>query len=343
MDGGMSCDWVGGSVLVRRASEFGLWRDIEKRRKILGSLFGGMLGATPRPPGFIALGRQQVCCLRGALNASGPATISIMNQSVLEQIPDTGWVAHLCNLRDLWLKQGIRIWTTDFTDFTDSTDHRRFLVSCLCDPLRLSPCTERSFVRDQFGCRFVVEGSLDDIPGVVERSPPQSMTVHNHALLPFWRQPVSLMFRAAQRNLERPPRLRGQRTRVELSLPNVLGSDALSWTLESMNLVFRGNQIASSFHMPSLTSAFAPGFWRGCAHGVLPWSVAQRWQRGIALVHVKPSFELFEPMYKHQKHSRATGRHWSHASCGVQTGLISVPSLIREECQITANQERPIL
>jgi len=40
-----------GSVLFRRESEFGLWRDIEKRRTILGSLFGGKLGASPQTLG----------------------------------------------------------------------------------------------------------------------------------------------------------------------------------------------------------------------------------------------------------------------------------------------------
>jgi|GEM_PF-6577518 len=38
--------------LVRRESEFGLWRDLEKRRKILGALSGGMLGSSPQTPGI---------------------------------------------------------------------------------------------------------------------------------------------------------------------------------------------------------------------------------------------------------------------------------------------------
>ena len=47
-------------VLVRRGSKFGLLGDIEQRTHILRELFGGMLGASPSPPGFIALGHQQV-------------------------------------------------------------------------------------------------------------------------------------------------------------------------------------------------------------------------------------------------------------------------------------------
>jgi len=48
------------SVLVRRDSEFGLSRDLEKRTQILGSSLEGCWGPAPRPPGFIALGHQQV-------------------------------------------------------------------------------------------------------------------------------------------------------------------------------------------------------------------------------------------------------------------------------------------
>jgi hypothetical protein len=49
-----------GVVLVRRDSEFGLLRDLEKRIQILGSSLVGCWGPAPRPPGFIALGHQQV-------------------------------------------------------------------------------------------------------------------------------------------------------------------------------------------------------------------------------------------------------------------------------------------
>jgi hypothetical protein len=49
-----------GLVLVRRDSEFGLLRDIEKRAQILGRSLEGCWGPAPRPPGFIALGHQQV-------------------------------------------------------------------------------------------------------------------------------------------------------------------------------------------------------------------------------------------------------------------------------------------
>ena len=48
------------SVLVRRDSEFGLLRDIEKRTQILGRSLEGCWGPAPRPPGFIALRHQQV-------------------------------------------------------------------------------------------------------------------------------------------------------------------------------------------------------------------------------------------------------------------------------------------
>jgi hypothetical protein len=48
------------SVLVRRDSEFGLLRDLERRTEILGRSLEGCWGPAPRPPGFIALGHQQV-------------------------------------------------------------------------------------------------------------------------------------------------------------------------------------------------------------------------------------------------------------------------------------------
>lgn len=41
---GEACDE---SALVRRDSEFGLLRDIEKRTQIFGDLFSGLLGAIP--------------------------------------------------------------------------------------------------------------------------------------------------------------------------------------------------------------------------------------------------------------------------------------------------------
>jgi hypothetical protein len=64
---------------------------------------------------------------------------------------------------------------------------------------------------------------------------------------------------------------------------------------------FRRNQRASPFHMSSLTSAFALGFWLRCAHGLLSRSVARRWQRRIAGVHSKSAFEVLEPSHQHQK------------------------------------------
>jgi hypothetical protein len=48
------------TVPVRRDSEFGLFKDIEKRTQILVSSLEGCWGPAPRPPGFIALGHQQV-------------------------------------------------------------------------------------------------------------------------------------------------------------------------------------------------------------------------------------------------------------------------------------------
>jgi hypothetical protein len=48
------------SALVRRDSEFGLFKDIKKRAQILGRSLEGCWGPAPRPPGFIALGHQQV-------------------------------------------------------------------------------------------------------------------------------------------------------------------------------------------------------------------------------------------------------------------------------------------
>jgi len=47
-------------VLVNRGSKFGLLGEIGQRTHILRELFGGMLGASPSPPGLIALGHQQV-------------------------------------------------------------------------------------------------------------------------------------------------------------------------------------------------------------------------------------------------------------------------------------------
>jgi len=58
-------DWH--SVLVRRDSEFGLGRDVEKRRTNFGELFGRILGPAPAfhpPPSFIAFGHQQFCVAR---------------------------------------------------------------------------------------------------------------------------------------------------------------------------------------------------------------------------------------------------------------------------------------
>jgi hypothetical protein len=51
---------VSSCVLFRRDSEFGLLRDIEKRTQILVRSLEGSWGPAPRPPGFIALGHQQV-------------------------------------------------------------------------------------------------------------------------------------------------------------------------------------------------------------------------------------------------------------------------------------------
>jgi hypothetical protein len=62
---------------VRRDSEFGLLRDIEKRTQILGRSLEGCWGPAPRPPGFIALGHQQVLpnVLAGSeLTVAGVAT-----------------------------------------------------------------------------------------------------------------------------------------------------------------------------------------------------------------------------------------------------------------------------
>ena len=64
---------------------------------------------------------------------------------------------------------------------------------------------------------------------------------------------------------------------------------------------FRRNQTASPLHMSSLASAFAIGFWLRCAHGLLPRSVARRWQRRIARVHSKSALDFFEPSHQHQK------------------------------------------
>jgi hypothetical protein len=55
-----SCGIVPRVVLVRQDSEFGLLRDIEKRTPILERSLEGCWGPAPRPPGFIALGHQQV-------------------------------------------------------------------------------------------------------------------------------------------------------------------------------------------------------------------------------------------------------------------------------------------
>jgi hypothetical protein len=51
---------LGFHALVRRDSEIGLLRDPEKRTQILGRSLEGSWGPAPRPPGFIALGHQQV-------------------------------------------------------------------------------------------------------------------------------------------------------------------------------------------------------------------------------------------------------------------------------------------
>ena len=59
---------------------------------------------------------------------------------------------------------------------------------------------------------------------------------------------------------------------------------------------FRRNQRASAFHMPSLTSAFALGFWLRCARGLLSWSIARRWQRRIARVHSKSAIEFLDSL-----------------------------------------------
>jgi hypothetical protein len=53
------CQSSGNVVLVRRDSEFGLLRDLEKQTQILGRSLEGCWGPAPRPPGFIALGHQQ--------------------------------------------------------------------------------------------------------------------------------------------------------------------------------------------------------------------------------------------------------------------------------------------
>jgi hypothetical protein len=59
---------------------------------------------------------------------------------------------------------------------------------------------------------------------------------------------------------------------------------------------FRRNQRASAFHMPSLTPAFAIGFWLRCAHGLLSRSVARRWQRRIARVHSKSALKFLDSL-----------------------------------------------
>gem|GEM_PF-6940963 len=40
-------------------------------------------------------------------------------------------------------------------------------MPCLCDSLWLSPGTGISVLREQFGCRFVVAGSLEDHQGAM--------------------------------------------------------------------------------------------------------------------------------------------------------------------------------
>gem|GEM_PF-7064146 len=95
--------------------------------------------------------------------------------------------------------------------------------------------------------------------------------------------------------------------------------------------------------MPSRNSAIAFGFRLCRANGLLAWSVARRSSEELLEFVPGRRSSSSSRCTNIKKHSRAAGPLWSHASCGIQSGLISDPSLICEECPISANQKGPIL